>query len=136
MPRTWRIAGISFDHVHMPDLLRMAATTPNAELVGIFDEQRGRAVTFIFLGWSLASVLGMPMAAYVGGTLGWRSAFGLVALLVGVSSLAPLPGTVLGVLSAAVVVGSVFAHRSAGSVDRSESLSIEPDDTEPDDTQP
>lgn len=42
---------------------------------------RGRAITFIFLGWSLASVLGMPIAALVGGTLGWRSAFGLVALL-------------------------------------------------------
>jgi predicted MFS family arabinose efflux permease len=44
-------------------------------------DQRGRAITFIFLGWSLASVLGMPISAFVGGTLGWRSAFGLVALL-------------------------------------------------------
>jgi predicted MFS family arabinose efflux permease len=44
-------------------------------------EQRGRAITFIFLGWSVASVLGMPLGAWVGGTLGWRSAFGLVALL-------------------------------------------------------
>jgi predicted MFS family arabinose efflux permease len=44
-------------------------------------EQRGRAITFVFLGWSVASVLGMPLGAWVGGTLGWRSAFGLVALL-------------------------------------------------------
>jgi predicted MFS family arabinose efflux permease len=43
--------------------------------------QRGRAITFIFLGWSLASVLGMPISAFVGGTLGWRSAFVLVAVL-------------------------------------------------------
>src|SRR5437660_677839 len=42
---------------------------------------RGRAITFIFLGWSVASVLGMPIAAYVGGTLGWRAAFGVVAVL-------------------------------------------------------
>lgn len=42
---------------------------------------RGRAITFIFLGWSLASVLGMPVAALVGGTLGWRSAFALVGML-------------------------------------------------------
>jgi hypothetical protein len=56
---------------------------------------------------------------------------GLVALLVGVASLAPLPGTVLGVLSAAVVAGSVFAHRSAGSADRSEPLSTGSDDTQP-----
>jgi predicted MFS family arabinose efflux permease len=43
--------------------------------------QRGRAITFIFLGWSLASVLGMPVSALVGGTFGWRSAFAMVALL-------------------------------------------------------
>lgn len=44
-------------------------------------EQRGRAITFVFLGWSVASVLGMPLGAYVGGTLGWRSAFALVGVL-------------------------------------------------------
>jgi predicted MFS family arabinose efflux permease len=43
--------------------------------------QRGRAITFIFLGWSLASVLGMPLSALVGGTWGWRNAFLLVAVL-------------------------------------------------------
>ncbi|MEJ8840078.1 MFS transporter [Ramlibacter sp. AN1133] len=41
--------------------------------------QRGRAITFIFLGWSLASVIGMPLGALVGGTLGWRSAMVMVA---------------------------------------------------------
>ncbi|MGE0497059.1 MAG: MFS transporter [Ramlibacter sp.] len=44
-------------------------------------EQRGRAITFVFLGWSVASVLGMPLGALVGGTWGWRSAFALVGLL-------------------------------------------------------
>ncbi|MEP6791632.1 MAG: MFS transporter, partial [Ramlibacter sp.] len=44
-------------------------------------EQRGRAITFVFLGWSVASVLGMPMGAFIGGTLGWRSAFAVVGLL-------------------------------------------------------
>src|SRR5881392_1465999 len=44
-------------------------------------EQRGRAITFIFLGWSIASVLGLPMGAYVGGTYGWRTAFALVAIM-------------------------------------------------------
>ena len=43
--------------------------------------QRGRAITYIFLGWSLASVLGMPLSAWIGGVFGWRWAFGLVALL-------------------------------------------------------
>jgi predicted MFS family arabinose efflux permease len=61
-----------------------AIFTPQAaSCVGLLvrPEQRGRAITFVFLGWSVASVLGMPLGAWVGGTLGWRSAFGLVALL-------------------------------------------------------
>lgn len=44
-------------------------------------EQRGRAITFVFLGWSLASVAGMPIAAWIGETFGWRAAFGTVAVL-------------------------------------------------------
>lgn len=44
-------------------------------------EQRGRAITFIFLGWSVASVLGMPLGAYVGGFFGWQSAFAVVGFL-------------------------------------------------------
>lgn len=44
-------------------------------------ERRGRAITSIFLGWSLASVLGMPLHSYIGEAFGWRWAFGLVALL-------------------------------------------------------
>ncbi|MEI8029842.1 MAG: MFS transporter [Comamonadaceae bacterium] len=49
--------------------------------------QRGRAITFIFLGWSVASVLGMPLGAWIGGTLGWRSAFAFVAMLSLISAL-------------------------------------------------
>jgi predicted MFS family arabinose efflux permease len=43
--------------------------------------ERGRAITYIFLGWSLASVVGMPLHSYIGEAFGWRWAFGLVALL-------------------------------------------------------
>ena len=42
MSKTWRIAGINFDHFHMGDLLRMAHEHPNAEIVGIADEQPAR----------------------------------------------------------------------------------------------
>ena len=45
------------------------------------EEQRGRAITFVFLGWSVASVLGMPVHSYIGETWGWRWAFALVAAL-------------------------------------------------------
>ena len=51
----------------------IAALTPPA--------QRGQAITFIFLGWSVASVLGMPLSAYIGETWGWASAFAGIALL-------------------------------------------------------
>jgi predicted MFS family arabinose efflux permease len=44
-------------------------------------EQRGRAITFVFMGWSVASVVGTPLGAWIGGTLGWRMAFGSIALL-------------------------------------------------------
>lgn len=43
--------------------------------------QRGKAISLVFLGWSVASVLGVPLGAWIGGTLGWRSAFALVGLL-------------------------------------------------------
>ena len=54
-------------------------------------EQRGRAITFIFLGWSVASVLGMPLASFIGGTLGWRQAFLLVAGLAACGTETPAP---------------------------------------------
>jgi predicted MFS family arabinose efflux permease len=65
-------------------VLSPAVFTPQAAAcVGLLvpADQRGRAITFLFLGWSVASVMGMPLAAWIGGILGWRWAFGLVALL-------------------------------------------------------
>jgi predicted MFS family arabinose efflux permease len=44
-------------------------------------EQRGRAITFVFLGWSVASVLGMPMNAWLSGMFGWQGAYALVGVL-------------------------------------------------------
>jgi predicted MFS family arabinose efflux permease len=65
-------------------VLGAAVFTPQAGAAMGFmapPEQRGRAITTIFLGWSFASVLGMPLHAYIGEAFGWRWAFGLVALL-------------------------------------------------------
>lgn len=70
--------------VRVLTVISPAIFTPQAAAcVGLLvpPEQRGRAITFVFLGWSVASVLGMPIGAFIGGTLGWRSAFGVVALL-------------------------------------------------------
>jgi len=42
MTKKWRIAGINFDHMHMGDLLRKVHEHPDAEIVGISDQQMER----------------------------------------------------------------------------------------------
>jgi predicted MFS family arabinose efflux permease len=42
-------------------------------------QARGRAIAAVFLGWTLAGVVGLPLSAYIGATLGWRAGFLLVA---------------------------------------------------------
>ncbi|MDE1999062.1 MAG: MFS transporter, partial [Burkholderiales bacterium] len=49
--------------------------------------QRAKNITFIFMGWSVASVIGMPMAAWVGERLGWRVAMSLVSIGSGIAAL-------------------------------------------------
>lgn len=44
---TFRIVGISFDHMHMGDLLRLVHDHPDAELVGIFDPDPAKMVRAI-----------------------------------------------------------------------------------------
>ncbi|MBI5092081.1 MAG: Gfo/Idh/MocA family oxidoreductase [Candidatus Hydrogenedentes bacterium] len=45
--KTWRVAGINFDHMHMGDLLRQAHEHPSAEIVGISDETLERMQSVI-----------------------------------------------------------------------------------------
>jgi len=44
-------------------------------------EQRTTAVTSAFVGWSLASVLGMPMGNLLADTVSWRASFAVVGVL-------------------------------------------------------
>ncbi|HJV87600.1 MAG TPA: MFS transporter [Noviherbaspirillum sp.] len=44
-------------------------------------ETRGKAISLVFLGWSIAAVVGTPLGAYLGAHIGWRPTLGLVALL-------------------------------------------------------
>lgn len=65
-------------------MLAAAIFTPQAAAcVGLLvpEHQRARAITLVLMGWSLASVLGMPLGSWIGGIYGWRSAFVLVAAL-------------------------------------------------------
>lgn len=65
-------------------VIAAAVYTPQAAAAMGFvapPEERGRSIIFIFLGWSVASVVGMPVHSYIGEALGWRWAFGLVTVL-------------------------------------------------------
>jgi predicted MFS family arabinose efflux permease len=65
-------------------MLAAAVFTPQAAAaIGFMTapQERGRAITFIFLGWSVASVLGLPLSAWIGETFGWRVAFDLIGAL-------------------------------------------------------
>jgi glucose-fructose oxidoreductase len=42
MSKTYRFAGVNFDHMHMGDLLRLVHEHPNAEIAGIADADASR----------------------------------------------------------------------------------------------
>jgi len=70
--------------VRVVTTLAAGVFTPQAAAtVGLLlpPERRGAGITFIFLGWSIATVLGMPMGSLIGATLGWRTAYGLLSVL-------------------------------------------------------
>jgi len=54
-----------------------AATLP----LLVSPDKRGRAVAFVFLGWSVASVVGVPLGTFIASTLGWRVSMALVAVV-------------------------------------------------------
>lgn len=51
--------------------------------------KRAKAVAMVMMGLSVANVVGVPAAAWLGQTVGWRSAFALVAVI-GVATVASL----------------------------------------------
>lgn len=44
-------------------------------------DRRARTMAFVFLGWSIAAVLGMPAGALIASTFGWRTAMSCVGAL-------------------------------------------------------
>lgn len=65
-------------------VISAAIFTPQAAAVAgmlVAPERRGRAITTVFLGWSISSVIGSPLSALIGGTYGWRVAFWILAAL-------------------------------------------------------
>lgn len=44
-------------------------------------DRRSAAISFVFLGWSMAMVAGMPAASLIGDHWGWRAAYAVAAIL-------------------------------------------------------
>lgn len=94
--------------VRAATMLAAAVFTPQAAAAIAFmapPAERGRHITFIFLGWSIASVLGLPITAWLGESFGWRTAFSVIAAL---SVLAA--GWVFAVLPNGVKPAGLTAH--------------------------
>lgn len=65
-------------------ILGAAVYTPQAgAAIGVMTApaERSGAISFVFLGWALASVVGLPISAYVAETLGWQATFALVGAM-------------------------------------------------------
>ncbi len=44
-------------------------------------ERRGSAIAYIFLGWSLAAAVGLPLITFIASRYGWRAAYGGIGVL-------------------------------------------------------
>ncbi|MFT4121179.1 MFS transporter [Bradyrhizobium sp.] len=44
-------------------------------------ERRGGTIAYIFLGWSLAAAVGLPLITFVASRYGWRAAYGVIGAL-------------------------------------------------------
>lgn len=70
-------------------VISAAIFTPQAAAtVGLMlpPDKRAAAVAFIFIGWSIASVAGMPCGSLIAAYAGWRTAYALMAILALVSA--------------------------------------------------
>jgi predicted MFS family arabinose efflux permease len=87
----------------------VALYTPQAaSTVGLIvtEKERPGAIAYVFLGWSLAVAIGLPLVTLLAANLGWRSAYGAIAALAAVAAIlntiglpANLRGTPLSVAS-------------------------------------
>src|SRR5947209_14228902 len=63
------------------------------------NEKRGSTIAYIFLGWSLAAAVGLPLIAFIASRYGFRAAYGGIGIIACVSFLLlawRLPGGLLG----------------------------------------
>lgn len=83
----------SFTAVLLLRLVMLAAAAPftpqAAGVIGLLapPERRAALISYIFLGWSLAAAVGLPMMTALGSRYGWQAGFLMVALVAGLSAL-------------------------------------------------
>lgn len=65
-------------------------------------ERRGSTIAYIFLGWSLAAAVGLPLITFIASRYGWRAAYGEIGALGCVSFLLLLVRLPAGLKGAAV----------------------------------
>ncbi|NJM31490.1 MAG: MFS transporter, partial [Rhizobiales bacterium] len=61
-----------------------AIFTPQAAATAglmVSPERRSAAIAFIFIGWSVSSVVGIPLGSLLGALVGWRMVFGGMAVI-------------------------------------------------------
>src|SRR5437868_6457939 len=62
-------------------------------------EKRGSTIAYIFLGWSLAAAVGLPLITFIASRYGFRAAYGAIGVVAGLSCVLlmwRLPGGLLG----------------------------------------
>jgi DHA1 family inner membrane transport protein len=62
-------------------------------------EKRGSTIAYVFLGWSLAAAIGLPLITFIASRYGWRAAYGSIGVAGCVSCLLlawRLPGGLIG----------------------------------------
>jgi MFS transporter, DHA1 family, inner membrane transport protein len=70
-------------------VLGAAIFTPQAAATAgllVPQDKRAAAIAFIFIGWSSATVAGIPLGTYLASLIGWREVFGLMALVCALSA--------------------------------------------------
>jgi len=50
-------------------------------------EKRGSTIAYVFLGWSLAAAVGLPLITFIASRYGWRASYGAIGALGGLSFL-------------------------------------------------
>ncbi len=80
----------------------------------VTDEKRAASITYVFLGWSLATAIGVPLINLLSAKVGWRETYALltlIALIVFVLQLAYLPSGLKGSPVSLATWGTVARSR-------------------------